>query len=330
MAIRFFTIALLLCIYNTIFTQPLNNGVQSLPEIDGEYKNGLEHDWLLQTHKLKSGVFKNEKANEIILSNGLISRSFRLSPNAATTSLKVLSKQEELVRAIKPEAVITVNGFTIDVGGLRGQPNLAFLYPDWTDKLVANPLSFQYTGFKVGQIMPRMEWKQVRHHAPNATWPPKGISLQMDYQLDDISAEGLLALSLKSNLGRQEVYHDDFTQLADTWQIKTSPTHERSSFINEGKPGEIYTPNNTAVYAERPLPQGIGVVETSIDAGTDQSGFWGPGIALVWKDRTIKPGEKYLFPKPGENWKTITENKLADILKKSEKKNLATSLASLA
>ena len=47
----------------------------------------------------------------------------------------------------------------------------------------------------------------------------------------------------------------------------------------------------------------------------------------IWKDRVIKPGEKYIFPKPGENWKILTENKLSSILKKSDKKNLATSLA---
>lgn len=285
---RIFAIAIVLFIYDSIVAQSLNHSIQSLPVIHDEYKNGQKEDWLLQSRKTKSGVFRNEKANDIILSNGLISRSFRISPNAATTSMKILGNQQELVRAVKPEAVITVNGFTIDVGGLQGQPNLAFLYPDWIESLQANPLSFQYTGFKVGQPAPRMEWKQVRHHAPNASWPPKGVSLQMDYRLDKLSAEKLLALSVGSQLGRQEILHDDFTQLVNTWKVQTSSAHERSSFTNEGKPGEIYTPNNTAVYAEHALPTGVGLVETSIDAGTDQSGFWGPGIALVWKNRTIK------------------------------------------
>ncbi len=46
-----------------------------------------------------------------------------------------------------------------------------------------------------------------------------------------------------------------------------------------------------------------------------------------WKDRVIKPKEKYLFPEAGINWKEISESELKKILKKSEKKNLATSLA---
>jgi len=46
-----------------------------------------------------------------------------------------------------------------------------------------------------------------------------------------------------------------------------------------------------------------------------------------WKDRVVKPGEKYIFPAVGVNWKTLNVKELGDILKKSDKKNLATSLA---
>ncbi len=46
-----------------------------------------------------------------------------------------------------------------------------------------------------------------------------------------------------------------------------------------------------------------------------------------WKDRVVKPGEKYLFPAPGTSWKGLSEKELAGILQKSEKKNLATALA---
>ena len=262
--------------------------IKELPLAKGEYVDGLQNDWLIKKADKKAKVLRKKANNEIILSNGIISRSFRLGPNAATVSMKVLSKQEEFVRAVKPEAVITVNDFTIDVGGLKGQPNLAFLYPDWIDDLKADPLSFKFTGFKTGPAEKRFEWNKVRHHAPDAEWPPKGIQLQMDYRLSGTSPEELIALSQESNIGRKEIIHDDFATLSPNWKVRTSSSHERSSFINEGKPGEIYTPNNTAVYAEYALPEGVALVETSIDAGTDVSGFWGPGIALIWKDRTVK------------------------------------------
>ncbi len=260
----------------------------ALPVIKGTYLEGIENDWLIKRPSEKARLFRNEENNEMILSNGIISRTFRLSPNAATTSLKVLSKQEEHIRAVKPEAIVMLNGFTVNVGGLTGQPNLAFLYPDWLDDLKADPLAFKYIGFKTGTPEKRMEWNEIRHHAPEAEWPPKGVKLQMDYKLSDFSPEELLSLSQGSNIGRIEIFHDNFATMSDIWTIRTSPKHKRSSFFNEGKPGEIYTPNNTAVYAEYKLPAGTGIVETSIDAGTDVSGFWGPGIALVWENRTIK------------------------------------------
>lgn len=47
----------------------------------------------------------------------------------------------------------------------------------------------------------------------------------------------------------------------------------------------------------------------------------------VWKDRTVKVKEKYIFPLQEINWKEINEPKLKQVLAKSEKRNLATSLA---
>ncbi len=49
--------------------------------------------------------------------------------------------------------------------------------------------------------------------------------------------------------------------------------------------------------------------------------------AQEWKDRTIKPREKYVLPPLEINWKELSLKKLQEVLKKSEKRNLATSLA---
>ncbi|MBT6774074.1 hypothetical protein HOA91_01770 [Candidatus Woesearchaeota archaeon] len=46
-----------------------------------------------------------------------------------------------------------------------------------------------------------------------------------------------------------------------------------------------------------------------------------------WKDRNIRVKEKYTFPAPGIDWKKMNEKELSSVLKKSEKKNLATSMA---
>lgn len=47
----------------------------------------------------------------------------------------------------------------------------------------------------------------------------------------------------------------------------------------------------------------------------------------TWKDRTLRVGEKYLFPPASVNWKILTAIELHSILKKSEKRNSVTALA---
>ncbi len=103
----------------------------------------MEKDWLIDDKDSKSAVLHNEAKSELTLSNGIISRTFRLQPNAATISIKKLKQNEELIRAIKPEAIIQIEDFSFNIGGLTGQPNLAFLYPDWLENLKSNPSSYQ-------------------------------------------------------------------------------------------------------------------------------------------------------------------------------------------
>ena len=46
-----------------------------------------------------------------------------------------------------------------------------------------------------------------------------------------------------------------------------------------------------------------------------------------WKDRVVKPKVVYAFSQQGVNWKSVSQKELEDIFSKSEKRNLATSLA---
>ncbi len=140
-------------------------------------------DWLLDPSPYTSGVYKTDNNNEIALSNGLIRRTFRIAPNAATVGFDNLVTGEAILRGVKPEALIEIDGRSYEIGGLKGQPNYAYLLPEWVDELKADPEAFQFAGFEVGTPKERMAWKRVRHHAPNLAWPPKGVSLTMDYSL---------------------------------------------------------------------------------------------------------------------------------------------------
>jgi hypothetical protein len=87
---------------------------------------------------------------------------------------------EAMLRAVKPEAELVIDGQTWEIGGLKGQPNLAFLRPDWLDKLTSDPKAFQYKTHRVGTTVAPFAWKRNRHSAEGA-WPPRGVSLEFDY-----------------------------------------------------------------------------------------------------------------------------------------------------
>ncbi len=138
-------------------------------------------DWLIDGNSYKARVYRGEYPNEIVLANGLVARTFRLTPNAATVGLDNLVTGETILRGVKPEAVVELDGKRYEVGGLKGQPNYAFLRPEWLERMSDDPAAFRFVGFEVGQPKERLAWKQVRHHAPNVQWPPAGVSLRLDF-----------------------------------------------------------------------------------------------------------------------------------------------------
>jgi len=142
---------------------------------------GPRVDWLLDGSPYKAGVYRTDHADEIVLDNGLIRRTFRVAPNAATVGLDNLMTGQAVLRGVKPEAVVRIDGVRYEVGGLKGQPNYAYLTPEWLDQLKADPAAFAFSGLHVGKPAERFAWKRVRHHARDAQWPPKGVYLRLDY-----------------------------------------------------------------------------------------------------------------------------------------------------
>lgn len=249
-------------------------------------------DWLINPKPYKAEVRIHPKGHELELNNGLIRRIIRIEPNAATVALDNLVTGESLLRGVKPEATLEIDGRPFNVGGLKGQPNYAFLRPEWVDAMKADSAAFRFIGHEVSPIQPRLAWKRTRHHAPNVQWPPAGIALRMDFAWPE--AEGLN--ELPSSAGRAQLWSDDFSTMDPAWRVSASSQHGRISFQNEGKPGEIYALANTHCFAERTLDVTTSLIEAVIDPGTDADSSWGPGLALVFADRRIgvnlRPGDR--------------------------------------
>lgn len=253
-------------------------------------ERGVPTDWLIDPSPFEAGVFRTEDPHELVLENGLVRRTFRVAPNAATVGLDQQVTGHAVLRAVRPEAEVTIDAVTHPVGGLTGQPNHAFLLPEWLEEMHADPAAFQFTGFEIGEPRERFAWKRVRHHAPDAVWPPPGVHLQMHYRMPEPPSGPSGALASEAGRERMmETRFDGATVLHAGWTARASSAHPRSSVANEGKAGEIFTPPHTHAFLEHELPPGVRLVETRIDPGTDRSASWGPGLALVWRNgQTLK------------------------------------------
>lgn len=122
--------------------------------------------------------------SEVTLANGLLRRTWLVKPDCATVGYDNLITGAALIRGVKPEARLTLDGVEKSVGGLKGQPDYAYLRQDWISSLTADPTAIHCTGYDPAEIRATMEWKRVRH-APAAAWPPKGAGVVFHYASED-------------------------------------------------------------------------------------------------------------------------------------------------
>jgi hypothetical protein len=252
-----------------------------------------DRDWLVHPEAFKSRVERSADGSEVVLENGLVRRVIRLRPGGSTVALDNLMTGESLLRGPRPEAMITLDGREIAVGGWQGQPNHAYLTEDWLAGMKADPAAMVCTGIETGVPVERLAWKRVRHHAPGVEWPPKGVSLRMDYRLPD----GGLSSGMDGGRPRLVLYEDDFRTVDEAWTVKASDHDLRVSFRNEGKPGEIYAPATIHCFAERSLPEETEWIEAGFEVGTDRASSFGPGLAVVFESGAVakvclRPGDR--------------------------------------
>jgi len=186
----------------------------------------LDHDWLVDSGKYRAKIVKHSDI-ETSLENGLIRRTFRISPNVATVAIDNLMTGESMLRAVKPEAVVEIDGRIWNVGGLTGQPNQAFLRPDWLNAMKSEPDAFQIAGVEVGEPEAPFGWKHARH-AGNTVWPPKGVAL--GFRFTNPALPGILITV------RYEMYNDMPIMLK---QLKISNRSTKAIRLNSFKSEQL-------------------------------------------------------------------------------------------
>ncbi|MDN3686241.1 hypothetical protein [Cyclobacterium jeungdonense] len=254
-----------------------------------------ESDWLLYRSNQPARV-QTDKDGHLVLTNGLVSRTFATAPNGATIGLEHLQTGESFLRSVRPEAEIQLNGIPFEVGGLIGQPIHNYLLPEWVASMKANPGAFKLVAHTVENTKARFAWKKREEWMPkDIPWPAPGKELVFSYQLDEEAVRILLERSI-ADQSRETLFGDSFDTMHNNWKRVESEAHTRNSFINEGKAGEIMALANTAVYAQQPVLPGTRVLLAKINPGTDKGSSWGPGLGLVFSDKVIK-----LNLRPGNN-----------------------------
>lgn len=144
-----------------------------------------EMDWLIYPINKPCRLLVKKSTDGITsmfqLNNGLVSRTFYVSDNLACVSYKNLSNDAEYIRAVKPEARIMIDSVWYEVGGLKGQPESAYLLKNWYHELEASSQALILTKIETCEPVKRYDWAP-RFNALKTDWPPKGLHVTMTYR----------------------------------------------------------------------------------------------------------------------------------------------------
>lgn len=179
---------------NLLFAQKMNT-----QDLTTSYPN---KDWLLDNHNYPAKINTNNK--EIVIENGLVRRTFLISPNIACIDFTNLSTGQQLIRSIEPEANIVIDKINYAVGGLHGQKEKAYLNLDWEKQLTAKDEDFYFTHYTSTSIdsfvkynaqtwMPdayrasvkKFKGKQLILHFTSKIPQLKGIEVSVHYNIYD-------------------------------------------------------------------------------------------------------------------------------------------------
>lgn len=175
----FYSMRLLLTIAAFLLLEHIH-AQNNLPVYNNAAEKNYTGDWLVKPVTTKAAVYKSSDGKDLILFNGLVKRTFRLQPNVTCIDYKNMSNGQQLLRAVKPEAEITINGIHYNIGGLYGQTENAYLLPEWLDEFTAHDSDFQFYSYEITNLQPYVKW-QPKGWAMNKL-QPKGKLLSFTYK----------------------------------------------------------------------------------------------------------------------------------------------------
>lgn len=136
--------------------------LESLPVANYSTTAKCEDDWLINADRFKAGVWAGEDGKSILISNGLVSRVFRITPNLATINIVNQMSNESMLRAVSSEGELTINGICWHLGGLDGQPERGYLKSEWLEQMTPKSHSFIVEDFEIRDSIHILKWARSR------------------------------------------------------------------------------------------------------------------------------------------------------------------------
>ena len=140
----------------------ISSRLKSLPVADYSTTAKCEGDWLIDPSRFKAGVWAGEDGKSIVISNGLVARVFRLTPNLATVDIINQMTSESMLRAVSSEGELVINGKRWHLGGLDGQSERGYYKEEWLEQMTAKADSFIVEDFEVEENIPTLKWARRR------------------------------------------------------------------------------------------------------------------------------------------------------------------------
>ncbi|MET1056728.1 MAG: alpha-galactosidase [Pedobacter sp.] len=153
---RKFLIIIMLFFWTSSFAQVR---IANLPVWDETAELTSKQDWMIIKNTSRAEVYRSSDSKDIIINNGLVKRSFRVQPNLACIDFSNLTTGEQLLRAVGPEAKISIDGKNYNVGGLYGQKEKAYLKREWIDNFKGDLSDFQFESYITTTIIPYVKWR---------------------------------------------------------------------------------------------------------------------------------------------------------------------------
>lgn len=163
--------------------------VTAAAQVNDQYAH-QKNDWLVHQKNMPAQLKENKNERTITITNGMTQRSFYLGDNLVCFDYTNLVSGEQLIRSVRPEARISINGTEYNVGGLYGQKEHAYFVTNWLKELKADNRDFVYTSHEWTSLTQPVQWKATDWATSRSL--PTGKSLVLTFKNNSTALKDII------------------------------------------------------------------------------------------------------------------------------------------